>query len=435
MIRAGTSKVCITPPIGTWQGGYGARTRPAEGVHDDLYARAIVLRSSESDSLAHAVAIVSVDVVGLPHTVADGARRRAEEMTGIPAAHIALCCSHTHGGPIFRPFVGRDGPQPDADYLLVLEKYLAGAVAAAARELRPVAVRLGRDAVHFNVIRRLMTPEGLVMRPNPDGAVDHEALVLRVDEVGPKGEFVDGTPLALLFRFSCHATAMGASNYLITADYPGAAAAHIETAYGGATTALFLQGCAGNIRPYLTSASGGFTSADWTILARLGRELGASVVSAAERSLLARSVSSTASDDASGSSGPSDAQVAAASQTVTLPYADYPGKADPHEGIPAEVQVFRLGAYCLLAVPGEVFVEIGWRIRDAVAEQLRLDPSHVIVTAYANGSIGYLPTAAAIQEGGYETTAWQHQGRPAGFAPHAADLLVDTAARVAATLC
>ena len=420
MIYAGVSKVCITPPVGTWQGGYGARTSPAQGVHDDLYARAIVLRGGGGSSLESAVAIVSVDVVGLQRDLADGARRRAAELTGIPAQNIALCCSHTHGGPIFRPFVGREGPQPDADYLLLLEKYLAGAVAAAARDLRPVALRLGRGEAHFNVNRRLKTAEGLMMRPNPEGPVDHETLVLRVDEVDTSGSARGSSPLAVLFRFSCHATAMGANNYLLTADYPGAAAAHIEGAYREATTALFLQGCAGDIRPHLKSATGGFTGADWTILDRLGRELGAAVVSGAERTLL---VDPT---------GAADGPVAVASETVTLPYDDYPGKASADEGMPAEVQVLRLGPFCVVTLPGEVFVEIGWRVRDAVAEQLGIAPSRVIVTAYANGSIGYLPTAAAVQEGGYETTAYQHQGRPAGYVPHAEDLLVQTAAQVAA---
>ena len=416
MIAAGVSKVCITPPVGTWQGGYGARSRPSEGIHDDLYARAIVLSGAGPP-----VAIVSVDVSNLPHDVSDRARRRAAEQTGIPAANIALCCSHTHGGPIFRPFVNRPGPQPDPDYLLMLEKYLAGAVVAAARELQPAAVRLGRGAAYFNVNRRLMTPEGLQMRPNPAGPVDREALVLRVDAVGEDGAVQGGAALAVLFRFACHATAMGASNYLITADYPGAAAAHIESAYHGQTTALFLQGCAGNIRPHLKSATGGFTGADWTILARLARELGSAVVAGAERSLMADST------------GSPDGQVSAASETITLPYDDYPGKTRD-EGMPAEVQVFRLGAFALVTLPGEVFVEIGWRVRDAVAEPLGLEPSHVIVAAYANGSIGYLPTAAAVKEGGYETMAFEHQGRPAGYVPYAEDLLVKAAARVAARL-
>ena len=418
MISAGVSKVCITPPVGTWQGGYGGRTRPSEGVHDELHARAIVLRGAGDTP---PVAIVGVDLVGLTHELADAARRRAEEMTGIPAANIALCCSHTHGGPIFRSFVGRDGPQPDPDYATLLEKHLAGAVAAAAREVRPVTLRLGNGEAFFNVNRRLRTPDGLVMRPNTAGVVDHEAVVLRVDEAGAAASTAGEAPLAILFRFTCHATAMGADNYQLTADYPGAAAAHVEGTYGHRTIALFLQGCAGDIRPHLTNVTGGFRGGDWTILARLGRELGSAVVGAVDRSMMAIAPPSEADT------------VAAASETITLPFDDYPGKVGS-EGTPAEVQVFRLGAHCVVTLPGEVFVEIGWRVRDAVAEAMNVSASHVIVAAYANGGIGYLPTAAAIAEGGYETTAYRHQGRPAGYVPEAEDLLVQAAARVASRL-
>ena len=42
-MRGSVARVCITPPVGAWQGGYGARDRPCEGVHDDLFARALVL--------------------------------------------------------------------------------------------------------------------------------------------------------------------------------------------------------------------------------------------------------------------------------------------------------------------------------------------------------------------------------------------------------
>jgi hypothetical protein len=491
-MRAGVARVCITPPVGTWQGGYGARTRPCEGIHDDLYARALVLGGDDGRPCA---AIVSVDVVGLPPELADAARRRAEEATGIPAGHIALCASHTHGGPATRSYVGFSGPQPDADYLRLLEKYLAGVVAAAARDLRPATVRLGRGQAGFNVNRRLRTAQATLMLPNPEGPVDREVLVVRVDAVRadegqrPKDEplsaarplsFIQGNggaaPLAILFRYTCHATAMGAQNYLITADYPGAAAAFVEQAYGGGTLALFLQGCAGNVRPHLVTRAGGFRSADWAELARLGRELGAATVAAAEAAapLEARPVSS-AGEGARAEGGAPPAHnggaqpVAAAGKTVLLPFGPPPQEADLRallatghwpdgrglteterlwarrtlEGLgagtlpvgnPAEVQVFRLGDVWLVTLPGEVFVEIGWRVREAVAAAAGVSSAGVVVAAYANGSVGYVPTGAAIPEGGYEVTAHRHAGWPACYAPEAEDILVHTAAELAAGL-
>jgi hypothetical protein len=52
----------------------------------------------------------------------------------------------------------------------------------------------------------------------------------------------------------------------------------------------------------------------------------------------------------------------------------------------------------LVYVPFEVFVEFGLLLRDAFPDQL------VKVVSPANGYFGYLPTAVAFAEGGYEPT-------------------------------
>jgi hypothetical protein len=466
-MRAGVSKVCITPPVGAWQGGYGARDRPSEGVHDDLHARALVLESEEDGGTRGA--IVSVDVVTLTHELAEGARRRAEEATGIPASNIALCASHTHGGPATRAY-GETGPQANEDYLQVLEQYLAGAVAAAARDLRPVTARLGRGRAGFNVNRRVRTPEGTAMRPNPEGAVDKDVVVVRLDEAGEDAAGGAGAPLAVLFSYTCHATAMGGANYLITADYPGAAAGFVEQAFGGSTTAHFLQGCTGNVRPNLSAADGSFRSATWPELARLGRELGGAVVGAAEQAAFGGSTGDARETRGARDGGGAPAgALRVAGTTTLLPYGPPPPDAElralidggrwpdgreaseadrrwagqaleairagtVEPGAQAEVQVFRLGGVWLVVLPGEVFVEIGWRVRDAVAEATGAPPGAVVVAAYANGNVGYVPTAAAMPEGGYEVTTYRRSGRPAGYAPEAEEVLARTAAGLAASL-
>ena len=97
---------------------------------------------------------------------------------------------------------------------------------------------------------------------------------------------------------------MGATNYLITADYPGAAAAFVEGAYGDQTLALFLQGCTGDVRPNFTAPDGSFRSATWTELARAGRELGGAVgTDAAERRQARVKTTSTSTGASSGSTG------------------------------------------------------------------------------------------------------------------------------------
>ncbi|MBI3972104.1 MAG: neutral/alkaline non-lysosomal ceramidase N-terminal domain-containing protein [Chloroflexi bacterium] len=460
-MRAGVAKVCITPPVGTWQGGYGARTRPCEGVHDDLYARALVFAEGGGGAGAGSrVAIASADLVGLDRDSVQRVRRRVQELTGGPSGgraiapeRVLIVTSHTHGGPSTLDLArADDGSAPsqlaDPDYLVVAEKAIAGAVAFAARDLRPATLFLGEGSAGFHVNRRLPTLAGMAMRPNPNGVADRRVGVLRVAHASAP----DGPPLAVVFHLACHATAVGGQNYSITADWPGAAAAFVEQAYGGdggasphgtqpATVALFLPGCGGNVRPNFATPEGRFRSATWEELASLGRTLGGEIVRAAEQAA-----------PLDGVAGAGD--LGAAAVNVRLPFATLPDRATLEMeaggsgrdrtwaqalrrrleagGLPpdveAEVQVLKLGALRLAAMPGEVFVEIGLHVRQALGE-----PSWAL--GYANGVyLGYVPTAAALVEGGYEPGAYRYFHYPAPLGPQTEDRLVEAAQQAARAL-
>ena len=63
------------------------------------------------------------------------------------------------------------------------------------------------------------------------------------------------------------------------------------------------------------------------------------------------------------------------------------------------LQAFRIGDLGVCAIPFEVFVEIGLKIKeDSPLEQ-------TFVISHANGNYGYLPTLEQHKLGGYET--WQ----------------------------
>ncbi|MDQ3700747.1 MAG: hypothetical protein M3442_07490, partial [Chloroflexota bacterium] len=367
---------------------------------------------------------------------------RVRHLTGehgaVSPERVLLCCSHTHGGPGTRHSASL--PVNEV-YLAALEQHLAGVVYAAAQYLRPVALGLGHGTAGFNVNRRLRLPDGrMAMRPNPEGPVDHDVAVLRFDLLraadgrGDLSDLAGQHPLAVLFRYTCHATSLGAQNYLFTADYPGAARRYVERAYGAAatpdaglqTTALFLPGCFGDIRPCFTGPEGGFRSATWAELEALGRQLGSAAVQACEA--VRDPTSTRPSQEPEGDlAGP----VGAASRQIELPL-------EPNDAgratWPAEVQVLRIGGVYLVGLPGEVFLEIGRRAQQAVAGAVGLPAERVLVQGYSNGSIGYVPTAAAIPEGGYEVGAWKMSDRPAGFTGDAERLLADTAATLAAHL-
>jgi len=82
------------------------------------------------------------------------------------------------------------------------------------------------------------------------------------------------------------------------------------------------------------------------------------------------------------------------------------GRAD----VAIELQAMRIGEAALLGAPMEVFSELG----AAVAEQSPFP--WTAVSGYTNGSTGYLPTADAFDEGGYEVEMASPYARGAGDA-------------------
>src|SRR5258706_150392 len=91
-LRVGASAVKITPSLTrpVYIAGYESK-RVAEGVHDDLWARALVL-----DDGTTRMAVVALDLIGVSNL-------RVEKMragiTSVPAENILIACTHVHSGP------------------------------------------------------------------------------------------------------------------------------------------------------------------------------------------------------------------------------------------------------------------------------------------------------------------------------------------------
>src|SRR6266498_2861329 len=83
-LRVGAARVRITPPVGAPLAGY-YYNRGADGTHDDLWAKAVVL---EKDGVK--AAMVACDLIGVPRHIVESARALAERRTGIPAGHIMI---------------------------------------------------------------------------------------------------------------------------------------------------------------------------------------------------------------------------------------------------------------------------------------------------------------------------------------------------------
>jgi hypothetical protein len=66
------------------------------------------------------------------------------------------------------------------------------------------------------------------------------------------------------------------------------------------------------------------------------------------------------------------------------------------DSLDVEIQAFRIGDAALVALPGEVFVELGLLIKEYSPFK------STMVVELANDSIHYVPTVKAFSEGSYE---------------------------------
>ena len=83
--------------VGLMAGAAETITTPAtkgKEVHDDLYARALVLAKDDMR-----LVVVTYDGIGMSIDSNNNLRRAINKATGIPAGNIVVNCSHGHTAP------------------------------------------------------------------------------------------------------------------------------------------------------------------------------------------------------------------------------------------------------------------------------------------------------------------------------------------------
>ena len=365
-LRAGVAKIDITPSDVKGMIAEGHRREVME-VRDPLRAGILVLDDGTTKA-----AIVTMDVLQAWDALVPLAREKIEAATGVPAANIMITASHNHSGPPYDPLNkwGRE----------LLNK-LGAAAKEAASNMRTVTVGYGEDEIGFGINRRKVIDGRAVVRLNPEGPNDPRVKVLRFDD----GKSL--TPMAVIMHAVCHPCFFtwgdkGTQPYpngypKLSADFPGPAQTFVEKVYDDETQALFLQGCAGDIRPNLPGFP--YRCADEADIQWAARDLGGAVVRA-----LAENVTREKLADR-GNFYP----IRVASKVISLP-----GKQGTVDG---ELMAMKVGPYLFLCMPGEPMVEYGFQLEAAIA-----DRAIPIVVGYANGRVGYLATEDSYEVGGYE---------------------------------
>lgn len=382
-LLAGAARVDITPDVQAMapvvQGGYGARMgKPAVGVHDSVYARALAISDGE-----RRVCIVGMDLTGVPDNLHRDLVQRLGGELGLDYGSLLIVATHTHSSQgnmsPAPPFIAAIfGPYNEKLYNFVADR-AEQAVRGAIAGMRPAVIGVAaRELPGSNHNRR--GEEGSTI-------TDDEMTVLYAKT--PAGE-----PIGMAVFYAAHATVMDSDNMLISGDWPGAMERAIEFAMPG-VVALHINGAEGDQAPSTkygsTYASVQFYGAD---LARNAVEL------------------------AQSGQGKSDVRVASAWEDLQLPKPqlspafmetiakEYNLSGKVAEALIAQLAVssipisaLRVGDLVVTAIPGEAICELGLdvkrRAKSAGAE-------HAAVAGLAGRDVSYILSEEQYNRGGYE---------------------------------
>lgn len=399
---AGTARQEITPPVGSPLSGFIARLSVSTSVSDPLFTRALVLRHGQT-----IMVLVQMDLLGLARWHVDEIRRACRGLGAVPPENVLISTTHTHSGPGMLPV--RGCLVASLDYHWSVVRKTIRAIKQAYAHLQPARLFSNRVRFHLGVNRREKTANGIV---------------LGVDSKKPAPKFVDVTELRMdggracvLFSHAAHPYVLGGDQSFISGDFPSFACQFLERSSG--TTAMFLNGCAGDIAPERAFQGVEAARAEGSRLAEAVRQAmgGAYEITALplrarlEQVHLPHAKLPTLTDLAAmriqqeRTVRPEERTDTAVAAKIRVALDDWANavtrvvnRIDPLEPVFSEVQAFRIGDLCLLAISGEPFFQIGQRI-------VRSSPAkNTWALGYSNFYAGYLPTASAFAEGGYEVS-------------------------------
>ncbi|MGD9092892.1 MAG: neutral/alkaline non-lysosomal ceramidase N-terminal domain-containing protein, partial [Anaerolineales bacterium] len=255
-MRAGTSQVCITPPVGLDLGGYVERQQPSIGIHDDLFVRGLFLEEQDEKLLW-----LHCDLIGLSNEFVTSPKKYFQGAYGLSPRQVVISVTHTHSGPATLSL--RHCGKVDDGYMHQLKKWINVSAQAAMTNLEPVSLYFGEGQCRLARDRRSRSDY-----PH----VDH-----RLPVVAFRKE--DGSYLALLANYAMHNVSLSYGNRLFSADIAGIAVEQARMSLPGKPITLLTNGGSGNTVPTKVSS-------DPRIMFEIGNSLGEMIIQVVGKSKL-----------------------------------------------------------------------------------------------------------------------------------------------------
>lgn len=373
VLKAGLAKIDITPDIPVRLYGYSSRKTLSEGVHDKLYARAVVFENS-----GNKLVLVSSDLGSYGSEVFDVIQKSILDKFRLKESELFLSAIHSHSTPILS-VSSMSADTNNVIYTEALNKKLLLVIEEAFRNLEPVQAGVGKGSSPVGSNRREMRPDGsITLGRNPYGPTDKEVLVMKILQA-------DGSPAGAIYDYATHATSLGARNMLVSGDVLGISAQFVEKILGNELIAPLFAGASGNIDPWYRVLPGFNTEEGWIpepVL--LGTLLGEEVVH------VFRSIREM-------SGGGEIATSFSTLECQRRKRDDDKGTQEESRPVPVNITAAKIGTdIAFIGFNVEMLTEIGMAIKSGSPFK------YTFIITHCNGSSGYLPPAELYKEGGYE---------------------------------
>ncbi len=226
-LKVGAAKVDITPKQSDLKNS-------TDSIRDHLYVRSIYINDGTNSAV-----LVAVDAGGV-HEI-DSVLRVSSASTGCPVENYVVTGTHTHSGNTGGLFGGAPSAETIANAII-------SSVNTAKSKMTPARVGYGTTQLDLNVNRDNYDEwQEWRQTANWKGISDKTLTVMTF-----LGE--DDVPIAVYMNYAMHPVNFFLSG-VISADFPGDATAYVEDMFNDKTVALFCQGASGDQNPKMAYTS------------------------------------------------------------------------------------------------------------------------------------------------------------------------------------
>jgi hypothetical protein len=383
--------------------GYALRRAPTSTILDPIEISVVLLECGPSRCL-----IFSLDLMIVGSELQNAILAKLQRL-GFRPDEIVLLASHTHNSPATDHACARLG-EPEVEFVADVAEAAESLVLEVQRQApSEVGLEIFQGRLDHSINRRRYWPFPTIGRmhgfqltsvtfsPNPSGPRDERATVILLRVTG------GGQPLAMIWHYTCHPTAVIPDN-VISADFPGVVRLALRQRFGE-IPCLFVQGFCGNIRPNIAAAP-----QRTSLRERVGRMIRIVAfgnlfpnLSAGDWTRWSRSLAGGVRSIAQGEPAMTFSPAHLRTGSASIPLGDFFHGSIPDKRLAA--QVVGIGEELeIVAVSAEPSVEWESILDQAVparSGRIRL------YAGYLGALFGYLPTATQVPEGGYEVEGFQ----------------------------